>query len=172
MNNTILYNINKVVGENDLLIHLGDVAFGGFENLEYFWHNIVCKRRWWLGGNHDHHGTNNKNGILSQVELYTQYMTIDLRIQGEDRERTEKHKLVLCHFPITSWDSMGKGTIHLHGHLHKKPHEKFCGGKSMDVGMDGNDMEVYDLLECVKLTKHRDTDVINLPNDRHLNKKK
>jgi len=31
MNDTLVNNINEMVGENDVLIHLGDWSFGGFE---------------------------------------------------------------------------------------------------------------------------------------------
>ncbi len=32
MNSRIVDNINEVVGQDDVLIHLGDWSFGGFEN--------------------------------------------------------------------------------------------------------------------------------------------
>ena len=36
MNDTLVNNINEMVGENDVLIHLGDWSFGGFEQIEEF----------------------------------------------------------------------------------------------------------------------------------------
>lgn len=33
MNTELVNNINEIVGENDILIHLGDWSFGGFENI-------------------------------------------------------------------------------------------------------------------------------------------
>ena len=43
MNDTIVNNINAVVGQNDILIHLGDWSFGGFENIQKFYDRLVCK---------------------------------------------------------------------------------------------------------------------------------
>ena len=43
MNDTIVDNINSIVGEDDVLIHLGDWSFGGFENIAEFRGRIICK---------------------------------------------------------------------------------------------------------------------------------
>jgi hypothetical protein len=34
MNDTLVNRINETVGEDDILIHLGDFSFGGFENIK------------------------------------------------------------------------------------------------------------------------------------------
>jgi len=34
MNDTLVNRINETVSENDILIHLGDFSFGGFENIQ------------------------------------------------------------------------------------------------------------------------------------------
>ena len=44
----------------------------------------------------------------------------------------------MLHYPITSWNNLRKGRIHLHGHCHLPHHEKISGGRRMDVGMDGH----------------------------------
>ena len=50
---TILKNMENCIGENDILIHLGDVAWKD----DGYWHNrimeIPCFRRWLVKGNHD-----------------------------------------------------------------------------------------------------------------------
>jgi len=55
MNDVIVDNINSIVGENDVLIHLGDWSFGGFDNIAEFRSRIVCKNVHLTYGNHDHH---------------------------------------------------------------------------------------------------------------------
>jgi calcineurin-like phosphoesterase family protein len=55
MNAAIVNNINSVVGQDDVLIHLGDWSFGGFENIEEFYHRLICKNIHLILGNHDHH---------------------------------------------------------------------------------------------------------------------
>jgi len=36
MNQALVDNINTFVGEDDILIHLGDFSFNGFDNIEKF----------------------------------------------------------------------------------------------------------------------------------------
>lgn len=59
MNDTIVNNINSVVGENDVLVHLGDWSFGGVEQIWNFRKRILCKNIHLFLGNHDHHIENN-----------------------------------------------------------------------------------------------------------------
>jgi calcineurin-like phosphoesterase family protein len=45
MNATLVNNINCMVGEDDILIHLGDWSFGGFDKIEEFRSQINCKNQ-------------------------------------------------------------------------------------------------------------------------------
>ena len=58
MNATIVNNINGIVGQDDILIHLGDWSFGGFENIEEFRNRIICQNIHLILGNH---GVNSRN---------------------------------------------------------------------------------------------------------------
>ena len=51
MNAAIVNNINELVGQDDVLIHLGDWSFGGFENIEEFYHRLICKNIHLILGN-------------------------------------------------------------------------------------------------------------------------
>ena len=60
------------------------------------------------------------------------------------------------HYPITSWDGLRKGRIHLHGHCHLPFDKKISNGRRMDIGMDGNmEFAPYDLNELIKALKKR-----------------
>jgi calcineurin-like phosphoesterase family protein len=136
MNSAIVDNINEVVGQDDILIHLGDWSFGGFEKIEEFYQRLICKNIHLVFGNHDHHIERNRDNIQklflsSQWFLQVQYM-------GETIE--------MMHYPITSWNGLRKGRIHLHGHCHLPHKSKISNGRRMDIGMDGNlDFRPYDL---------------------------
>ena len=65
MNQRLVDNINNMVGEDDILIHLGDWSFGGFDKIEEFRSQINCKNIHLTFGNHDHHIERNKEGIQS-----------------------------------------------------------------------------------------------------------
>ena len=55
MNSAIVSGINSVVGPDDVLVHLGDWSFGGFESIAEFRKKILCKNVILFLGNHDHH---------------------------------------------------------------------------------------------------------------------
>jgi calcineurin-like phosphoesterase family protein len=73
MNESIISGINSVVGEDDVLIHLGDWSFGGFENIQKFRDRIVCKEIHLILGNHDHHIQNNRE---ANVKNYLQVFLV------------------------------------------------------------------------------------------------
>lgn len=147
MNDTIVNNINKVVSQDDWLIHTGDWSFGGFENIKKFRDRIICRNIILVTGNHDHHIVKNKDNIK---DLFTDVVsTITLLF--------EKTEIVLFHYPILSWNNMGRGSIHLHGHTHLSNVNKLGRGRRMDVGIDGHiEFRPYDLIEeCIIPLKKR-----------------
>ena len=107
MNDTIVNNINNVVGENDILIHLGDFSFGGFDNIIEFRNRIICKNIHLVLGNHDHHIERNKDDIQRLFTSVNHYINLDLRRPSAFKKgEMDKYKFVLMHFPNCQlgWD--------------------------------------------------------------------
>jgi calcineurin-like phosphoesterase family protein len=150
MNSHLIANINEVVGQDDILFHLGDWSFGGFEQIELFRNQIACKNVHIITGNHDHHIENNKEGIQSIFSSVNKYLNLVVKwnvgtpLMGEQR-------FALMHFPIASWDNMARGAIHLHGHVHFEADKRIGVGKMMDVGVDGNELYPIEMSEVLKL---------------------
>jgi calcineurin-like phosphoesterase family protein len=147
MNESIVNNINSVVGQDDVLIHLGDWSFGGFENVKIFRDRIVCKEIHLILGNHDHHIENNRGDcqeLFASVNHYTKLMY-------------KFGTFVLMHYPMASWDGLNKGHSHLHGHVHLPTNLRFGKGKKMDVGIDGNpNFGVYDMDDIIRMMNKRE----------------
>jgi calcineurin-like phosphoesterase family protein len=141
MNERMIDGINHFVGQDDTLIMLGDVSFGGFENIGIFLDRLVCRNIHLILGNHDHHIDRNRDQIQERFLSVQHYLEVN--IEGQD--------FVLCHYPLQSWHGLNKGVIHLHGHVHLPPHRKFGNGKRLDVGMDGNGMDPYSISEIIKI---------------------
>jgi calcineurin-like phosphoesterase family protein len=170
MNAVIVDSINSIVRENDILIHLGDWSFGGIENIELFRNQIICKNIHLLLGNHDHHIEKNKNNVQSLFKSVQHYMRLEIEEHVINKKiKRVKHKFVLMHFPIASWDNMNKGVIHLHGHVHLKKHHCVSKEKAIDIGMDGNDMDVYSLETILEIMKKQPIAKLSLPYDHHEN---
>lgn len=157
MNDAIVNGINSVVGQDDVLIHLGDWSFGGFENIKIFRDRIVCQEIHLILGNHDHHIENNRSDcqeLFASVNHYTKLMY-------------KFDTLVLMHYPIDSWDGLNKGHIHLHGHVHLPTGKIFGKGRRMDVGIDGSLLFVpYSLDNVIKIVKLREIRS-NMDDDHH-----
>jgi calcineurin-like phosphoesterase family protein len=132
MNDRIVNRINLVVGQDDILFHLGDWSFGGFEMIEQFRNRINCRNIHLILGNHDHHIERDREGIRQLFTSVNQYL--ELEVKGKDWEQN----YVLMHYPIISWNKMNDGVIHLHGHVHLSADRRIGKGKTMDVGVDGN----------------------------------
>ena len=154
MNNTLVCNINEVVGQDDILFHLGDWSFGGFEQIELFRNQIVCRNVHIITGNHDHHIENNREGCQSLFSSVNKYMNLTVK-RGVGTLLAEQVRFALMHFPIASWDNMAKGAIHLHGHVHFPPNKRIGVGKMMDVGVDGNGLCPIDMSEVLKLMREQ-----------------
>ena len=154
MNDTIVNNINNTVDEDDILIHLGDWSFGGFDNIAELRSRIVCKNIHLVLGNHDHHIERNKENVQSLFLSVQDYLRLEVR-RPINKATLETFKFVCMHYPIASWHDMNNGIIHLHGHVHLDKARKLGPGKMLDVGMDGNDLTPYSLSEVVSLLKNR-----------------
>ena len=141
MNERLVNAINNVVGQDDTLIMLGDVSFGGFENIGIFLDRLICKNIHLILGNHDHHIENDRENIQSRFLSVQHYLEVNINDKN----------FVLCHYPLQSWNGLNKGVIHLHGHSHLGHNKKFGNGKRMDVGVDGNDMVPYSIDAIIKI---------------------
>ena len=131
MDNELIENINETVGENDVLWHLGDFAFGSKENYAYkcqlYRNRIRCKNVNIIWGNHD------EPYLIRNLFNESHYL-YDLRLSNS------KTKAILCHYALSIWEGSHRKNIHLYGHSHSEAEihleKKFPGRRSMDVGVD------------------------------------
>jgi calcineurin-like phosphoesterase family protein len=137
MNDTIVNNINQYVKEDDILIHLGDWSFGGFESIRKFRDRIVCKNIHLIFGNHDHHIENNKDNVQELFLSVSHYNTLKIG----------KREIQLMHYPIDSWNNLRKGAMHIHGHCHLPNNRRLGKGRRIDAGIDGHlEFRPYNLM--------------------------
>jgi calcineurin-like phosphoesterase family protein len=152
MNAHIVGNINEKVGQDDILFHLGDWSFGGFEQIELFRNQIVCRNIHIITGNHDHHIENDREGIQSLFSSVSKYLNLNVK-WNVGTPLMDEQRFALMHFPIASWDNMARGAIHLHGHVHFEADKRIGMGKMMDVGVDGNNLYPISMNQVLKLMR-------------------
>jgi len=128
MTETLIKNINDNVKYDDVLYHLGDVAFGGIDKLFKFRDRLNVRKIHLIYGNHDHHIINNRqyDGRYAQ-DLFTscQYY-LEKKIMGQ--------RIIMCHYAMRVWNKSHHGSWMFYGHSHGTLPEPKC--KSTDVGVD------------------------------------
>ena len=111
---------NEVVSKDSTVIILGDVSFRGAAEtirlLDQLNGDLVL-----VPGNHD-------SGMSKSPR--SRFKTILPQLK---KIKVDGHRIVLCHFPLESWEDMNWGSWHLHGHTHGS----LPGfGRRLDVSMD------------------------------------
>ena len=169
MNEWLIHGINLLVKRQDILIHLGDWSFGGFENIRKFRERIWCENIHLVLGNHDHHIENNREGIQDIFTSVSDMLEIEINyVTGG--QVTATYMVQACHYPMMSWKDMNKGAMHLHGHVHLPGHNKHAGeGRIMDVGVDANGMLPVAFRAIAMMLKDREP-VSSLPFPDHHSK--
>lgn len=139
MTDKVVENINSMVGEDDILFHLGDWSFGGIDNVVKLRERIRCKHIIHIFGNHDHNIRQHKE-LQNLFDWCGDYL--EIRLFGTN--------VVMCHYPIASWNGMGDKSQHYFGHVHNNfPNH----GRSKDVGLDTNNLFPYNLKDLVEEMK-------------------
>ena len=132
MNKALIDNWNERVGDNDIIFHLGDVAFC------YDWSNILSQlkgRKFLVLGNHDKYYNRGKNASFFEA--------ITPKIVANIDGRT----VYMNHEPLLTFSGIFNGqSINLFGHVHTQ--EGITNGDSerlkilspyhYDVGVDNN----------------------------------
>ncbi len=143
LNIGIADNFNAIIPEDGILFHLGDWSFAGKQNIEIFRNMLNVKTIHLVTGNHDEHIC---KGIYDHL-FTSRQADLKMSVGGL--------LFHLYHHPIKSWDGLGRGSYHLHGHQHWTGDTRFGNGRMMDVGVDGNDLKPYKLSDVVNLLRDR-----------------
>jgi calcineurin-like phosphoesterase family protein len=120
MNAALIANLQSCFAHDDDLWILGDFAFGRAGNAAQFesWFHSLPGRKHLIIGNHD------DEAVFSLPWTSTEHMD---EIQDGDQS------LVLCHYPMITWNGARKGALQLFGHVH----DQWPGSRnSVNVGVD------------------------------------
>ena len=158
--NQLITNFNKLIAEDDILYHLGDWSFGGIESIWNFRKMLRCRTIHLIYGNHDEKieadrelpNTGELRSAQSLFNSVAHYKEITIN----------KQKICMSHYSMRVWNKAHKGAIMLYGHSHGTLPEE-TNRKSMDVGVDTNDLKPYLLNDIIEKLNKRS--VINV--DHH-----
>lgn len=138
MDDTLIANINESVKEKDELYILGDIGFANPCDLKNYLKQIKCKNLYLIAGNHDKHVTQLQD-IRAMFQWIMNYYELKVGFQ----------KIVLFHYPITSWNGRYHGAWHLYGHVHGNNVPTIPYSFSYDVGVDNTNFKPvsFDMLK-------------------------
>lgn len=140
MNSAIIENWNSKVSKGQTVFVLGDISWKGPEHtkplIDQLNGKIVLIR-----GNHDNNGLAN---IFDDVHDM-------LGLNVTNFENGLSKYVHLCHYPMSEWDGFNRNSWHLHGHLHSSIEKRITMDRRLDVGLDGNDMQLYTWNDIEKL---------------------
>ena len=147
MEEALIYDWNFYVSPGDTVYHLGDFALSwGRKHAERIDQLLARLNgdKWLITGNHDRKEVT-ANPRWRQVLQYHE-LKVDI---GE----VHKQRIVMCHYPMRSWNQMHRGAWMLHGHSHHNLTD--IGGKILDVGVDGHQYRPISFDEVFTFMNHR-----------------
>lgn len=137
MNDVMVERWNQRVRKEDVVYHLGDFTLSNYKGFEYYL-NQLNGTVFFIPGGHDHRWLESyvKNGSDSKFHVLQSLVTVKVR----------NIELVLCHYPLMTWEKSYYGALMLHGHCHGNIGciGRASGGAGdnkgyrMDIGVDCN----------------------------------
>lgn len=170
-NQTLVDTFNGMIKENDTLYHLGDWSFGGHENIKKFREQLNCKNIHLIFGNHDQHIEPIDSPYRKLFSSCNYYKELSLRINSQVSGKYGKTNIILSHYAMRVWNKSHHGSIMLYGHSHgtlDKLQPEFTSPtwigdqyfiknyKTMDVGVDTNNLYPYHLDEILDIMKNKE----------------
>jgi len=134
--------INSVVNKNDDLYILGDVTMANRIISDKFLDRLNGNKRL-ITGNHDKNIRKSTRFCeITQIKNFT-FSRANLNIH-----------IILCHYPMLSWERRIHGAWHLYGHVHGRNPGI---GRSHDVGIDNLDnlWRPRNLYEICQIMSHK-----------------
>lgn len=147
MHKALIDNWNMVVGNGDVVYHLGDLALSSDLDMIV---DILSQLKGTIRivkGNHDKKITkiyehNKKNG-KDNIEWIDKYNEETFFVDGI------KKFIVMSHYPFVSWNKSFHGSYNLHGHCHGNIDKLNIGTRRYDVGVDSNNFTPVELYQLI-----------------------
>ncbi len=153
MNNALINNFNAVVKPEDTVWWFGDVSFANeestekiFKRMNGIWHLIY--------GNHDK-VIRKSEKLQSYFKSIQEYKEIDVNHNGRG------YHLVMCHFPLLTWNRAHHGSIMLHGHCHGNINHLNKDTRRLDVGVDVHNYYPASIAQVIKIMDDRQYQIVD-----------
>lgn len=146
---------NKTVSNKDTVYYLGDLTLGNTNDAREILMKLNGKIKL-VPGNHDQWWTklSRPKQAAFLAEEWIQERENRFEVLPPLHEiRHDKHRIMLCHYPIESWNVKSHGSYHFHGHTHGYKSIKTMKNR-LDVSWD-NYKRILPIDEAIKIaTNH------------------
>jgi len=142
MNEQMIIRHNEVVSDNDDVYLMGDFAFTNAGTVNTIL-EMMNGTKYFIFGNHDK--VMRQPGISKHFVWMRDYH--ELRVPSRKEAMLP---IVLCHYPIFSWNRMHHGALHMYGHTHGAVPTMF-EGRARDIGIDTNDSYPWDINDLIDM---------------------
>ncbi len=133
MDKDILDRFNSRLAPGDHLYLLGDICWSTFD-LHPWLDQLNTKEVFVIRGNHDRKESQLKHKSIKWVK----------ELEGIMFGPDFNPYIVMCHYPMRTWNHKGRGAYQLYGHVHGTMPGL---DRQMDVGVDTNNFLPYGLEE-------------------------
>ena len=113
MDEALIENWNRRVTNRDTIYIIGDLFFRNEVPAEKYLKRLKGKKHLLLG-NHD-------STWIHKVDLAEYFLSVERLAEIEVGQR----ELVLCHYPMMSWNGMSRGSFMIHGHIHESTRAQY-----------------------------------------------
>lgn len=151
MDTKLIDNWNDVVRSGDTVYHLGDFCLGNGNLADVYFNQlngqikILCNP--W---HHDTRWLGRKYISADGAEVMYLLPLVSLKVK---RPEVPSLYIMLCHYPLASWDRSHYGSLHLHGHCHGN---LLSSSENLlvrtDVGVDVQDYYPVSLNSILEMT--------------------
>jgi calcineurin-like phosphoesterase family protein len=133
---------NNSVATNDHVYIIGDLMFRAQKSPEHYLDQLKGKKHL-IVGNHDKYW-------MKKCDLGKYFLSVDTLLEIGDG----KNNIVLCHYPMMSWNKMMHGTYHIFGHIHNGTNAAYwpllCSmPNALNAGVDVNGFSPCTLEELI-----------------------
>lgn len=142
MHSELINRWNSVVGEDDIVFNLGDLFYKTEPKTAKWFVSQLKGKIYHIMGNHDKMRDMVALGRFEKIfGDSTGLGGATIQVQDPDANRGYQD-IVMCHYPILSWNKSHYGAWHIHGHCHqsitKNPEmDWYYKRKVIDAGSNG-----------------------------------
>lgn len=151
MDEMLLLNWNEVVGQDQVVFHLGDFSFKGKRNIPNLLNRLNGKVIL-IRGNHDH------SGDLKHFDEVHDLAEVEV----------ERQRIIMCHYAMKVWNHSFRGSWHIYGHSHGTL-AKDWNRKTTDIGVDSWDYQPVSFHQLQAEMRQHEGETVNDLNDGFIN---